>query len=104
MKLYGLACFEPRINYTKLTTEKKIVSSNHIEHGRSILWHFNRAHAAVDWSNEMQLHSFRIKRAMHGKTCTSGETDHSQSSRIDTPLFGAFDYHCISSFSIHELI
>src|SRR5688500_15798781 len=52
MKLNWDACFEPGINNTKLTPEKKIISCNNIEHRRSIFWHRYRAHTTIDRSNE----------------------------------------------------
>ena len=48
VKLDRPARFEPGLDNTKLTAEKKIIAGDHIEHWRSILRHFDRAHATID--------------------------------------------------------
>ena len=56
VKLDRYARFVPGINYTKLTAEKKIIGSDNIKHGRSVLRHLHRAHSAIDWADESQFH------------------------------------------------
>src|SRR5689334_19443804 len=56
VKLNGATRLVPRIDHTKLTPEKEVVCSDDIEHGRSVLRHFNRAHAAIDRTDEVELH------------------------------------------------
>ena len=48
VKLNRYACFVPGINDAKLTFEKKIISGNDVEHGRSVFGYFYRAHPAID--------------------------------------------------------
>ena len=56
VKLDRSARFEPRLNNTKLTAEKKVIGRYHIEHWWSILWDLYRPHAAIDRTDEVQLH------------------------------------------------
>src|SRR5688572_14094035 len=71
VKLDRPARFEPGLDNTKLTAEKKIIAGDHIEHGWSILRYLDRAHATIDRTDKIQFHGLGVKRGVHRETRAS---------------------------------
>ena len=67
VKLNRYTCFVPGINDAKLAFEKKIIGGDDVEHGRSVFWHFYRAHPAIDRADKSQVHGLGVQRSVHGE-------------------------------------
>ena len=61
VKLDGDARFVPGVNHPELPAEEKVIGGDNIEHRRSVLWHLYGAHAAIDRTNEGQVHGLRVE-------------------------------------------
>src|ERR671913_2111080 len=86
VKFHGAARFEPRLDNTELTAEKKIVGGDYVKHWRSFLRHFDWAQASIDWTDEVEFHSLGVKCRMHRETCTGRKADHPKPSGINSPF------------------
>src|SRR5690606_19358330 len=69
VKLDWLFGIVPRLDNTKLTAEEKIVRRDYAEHRGSILRDLHGTHAAIDRTDEVQFHRFRVQRAVHREAC-----------------------------------
>src|SRR5512133_432837 len=78
VKFYRTAGGIPRLDNAELATEEKIITGNHVEHGRSILWYLYFGHWAINGTNKIKFHSFRVERTIHCQSCTCRKADHAQ--------------------------
>src|SRR5687768_5190254 len=72
VKLNGPARIVPRLDQTEVAAKEEVIGGNRYEHRRSVLWYVDRIHAAVDWSDERQLHRLRLQRGMHRESGAGG--------------------------------